>query len=415
MSNDSIIINGGKKLEGEVRISGSKNATVALIPAAVLASNVVTICDVPDISDVAALTTLLEELNIRVIRRQDHIVIDNTNIQNCTLDHDAVGKLRASYYFMGALLGRYKYVKIKMSGGCYLGPRPIDLHLKGFEALGATVDYDDGYYIIKADELKGTNIYLDFASVGATINIMMAAVFAKGRTTIENAAKEPEIIDLSSMLNKMGAQIRGAGTNEITIIGVDKLDGCFHEIIPDRIEAGTYIIMAAACAKHMRISNIIPQHLESLLLKLEEIGVNMKVGVDYVEVFESNDLNAVEIKTLPYPGFATDLQQPLTALLTQTVRLSRVKDTIYPERFKHCAELAKMGAEVEVGKGVSSITGPTPLTGTTVTATDLRCGASLVIAGLMAEGTTIIKDAYHIYRGYDNIKEKLKSLGADVE
>ncbi len=415
MMNDTIVINGGKRLEGEVRISGSKNATVALIPATVLANNAVTICDVPDISDVEALSSLLKVLNVRVIKRADHLVIDPTDIKNVTLDDENVGKLRASYYFMGALLGRYKYVKIKMSGGCYLGPRPIDLHLKGFEALGATVDYDDGYYIIQADELVGTNIYLDFASVGATINIMMAAVFAKGRTTIENAAKEPEIIDVSSMLNKMGAKIRGAGTDEITIDGVEELSGCFHEIIPDRIEAGTYIIMAAACAKYMRITNIIPQHLESLLLKLEEIGVNMKVNIDSVEIFESKDLNAVEIKTLPYPGFATDLQQPLTALLTQCVGLSRVKDTIYPERFKHCAELAKMGADIEVLKGSSSITGPTPLTGANVTATDLRCGASLVIAALMAEGETTIKDAYHIYRGYENIKEKLRSLGADVE
>lgn len=415
MMNDTIVINGGKRLEGEVRISGSKNATVALIPATVLANNAVTICDVPDISDVEALSSLLKVLNVRVIKRADHLVIDPTDIKNVTLDDENVGKLRASYYFMGALLGRYKYVKIKMSGGCYLGPRPIDLHLKGFEALGATVDYDDGYYIVQADELVGTNIYLDFASVGATINIMMAAVFAKGRTTIENAAKEPEIIDVSSMLNKMGAKIRGAGTDEITIDGVEELSGCFHEIIPDRIEAGTYIIMAAACAKYMRITNIIPQHLESLLLKLEEIGVNMKVNIDSVEIFESKDLNAVEIKTLPYPGFATDLQQPLTALLTQCVGLSRVKDTIYPERFKHCAELAKMGADIEVLKGSSSITGPTPLTGANVTATDLRCGASLVIAALMAEGETTIKDAYHIYRGYENIKEKLRSLGADVE
>lgn len=415
MLNDTIVINGGKKLEGEVRISGSKNATVALIPAAVLANNVVTICDVPDISDVEALSSLLEILNVKVIKREDHLVIDSSEIKNVTLDDENVGKLRASYYFMGALLGRYKYVKIKMSGGCYLGPRPIDLHLKGFEALGATVDYDDGYYIIQADELVGTNIYLDFASVGATINLMMAAVFAKGRTVIENAAKEPEIIDVSSMLNKMGAKIRGAGTDEITIDGVEELTGCFHEIIPDRIEAGTYIIMAAACAKHMLITNVIPQHLESLLMKLEEIGVNMKVGLDRVEIFESSDLNAVEIKTLPYPGFATDLQQPLTALLTQCVGVSKVRETIYPERFKHCAELNKMGAETETMKGSSSITGPTPLTGATVTATDLRCGASLVIAALLAEGTTTIKDAYHIYRGYDNIKEKLRSLGADVE
>lgn len=412
---DAIIIKGGKKLNGEVRISGSKNATVALIPATVLADGVMTIFDVPNISDVGALITLLNELNVKATRKANHLIIDTENIKNVTLDHEAVSKLRASYYFMGALLGRYKYVKIRMSGGCYLGPRPINLHLKGFEALGATVDYDDGYYIIKADELIGTNIYLDFASVGATINIMMAAVFAKGRTVIENAAKEPEIIDLSSMLNKMGAKIRGAGTNEIVIDGVERLHGCNHEIIPDRIESGTYIIMAAACAEKMRIVNVIPQHLESLLLKLEEMGIKMNIGIDYIEVFASKNLKGVEIKTLPYPGFATDLQQPLSALMTQAFGVSKVRDTIYPERTKHLHELALMGADVEKESNSFTITGPTPLKGTTVTATDLRCGASLVIAGLLASGETIIKDAYHIYRGYENIKEKLKSLGADVE
>lgn len=412
---DAIIINGGKKLKGSVRISGSKNATVALIPATVLAKGVVTIYDVPGISDVEALITLLNELNIKVVHQDNHLIIDTSDIKNCTLEHDAVSKLRASYYFMGALLGRFKYVKIKMPGGCDLGPRPINLHLKGFEALGAKVDYDDGYYIVKADELIGDNIYLDFASVGATINIMMAAVFAKGRTVIENAAKEPEIIDVSSMLNKMGAKIRGAGTNEITIDGVEELGGCIHEIIPDRIESGTYIIMAAACGEEMTITNVIPQHLESLLLKLEEMGVKAKIGTDYVKVTKSDELKGVDIKTLPYPGFATDLQQPLSALLTQAFGVSRIKDTIYPERVKHLNELAKMGADVERGEDSFSIIGPTPLVGTTVTATDLRCGASLVIAALMAEGETVIKDAYHIYRGYENIKEKLKSLGADVK
>ncbi len=414
MADDTIVINGGKKLEGTVKISGAKNATVALIPAAVLASDVVTIFDVPNIADVKALATLLNTLNVKVTKKNDHIIIDPTEIQNVTLDDEAVGKLRASYYFMGALLGRYKKVKIKMSGGCYLGPRPIDLHLKGFEALGAHIDYDDGYYMLEAEELKGANIYLDIASVGATINIMMAAVFAKGRTTIENAAKEPEIIDVSSMLNKMGAKIRGAGTSEITIDGVEKLGGCYHEIIPDRIEAGTYIILAAACAKYCKIENVIPQHIESLLMKLEEMGVKMNIGVDFVEVFESHDLKPIEVKTLPYPGLATDLQQPLTALMTQAVGISKVHETIYPERFKHCHELNLMGAEIEVGEASSTISGPTPLFGSVVTATDLRCGASLVIAALIAEGQTTIKGAYHIYRGYDHIKEKLKALGADV-
>ena len=412
---DAIIINGGKRLNGEVYISGAKNATVALIPATCMADGVVTIFDVPNISDVEALVTLLRELNIDVIEKKNHLIIDTGAIKNVTLDHEAVGKLRASYYFMGALLGRYKYVKIRMSGGCYLGPRPINLHLKGFEALGAKVDYDDGYYEISAKELIGTNIYLDFASVGATINIMMAAVFAKGRTVIENAAKEPEIIDLSTMLNKMGAKIRGAGTSEIVIDGVEHLGGCTHEIIPDRIEAGTYIIMAAAMAEKVKVKNVIPQHLESMLLKLSEMGVKMDIGLDEVVVYRSDQLNGVEVKTLPFPGFATDLQQPISALMTQAFGVSRIKDTIYPERYKHLHELSLMGAETSYDDGVISISGPTSLTGATVTATDLRCGACLVIAGLIAEGTTIIKDAYHIYRGYDGIKEKLLKLGADVK
>ena len=311
-------IEGGHQLNGEVRISGAKNATVALIPASILANGPVTICGVPDIADVESLSTLLEELNVAVVHKdRGHLIIDPTEMINCPLEHPAVTKLRASYYFMGALLGKYKHVKIKMSGGCYLGPRPIDLHLKGFEALGAKVDYQKGCYTIEAEELIGTKIFLDISSVGATINIMMAAVYAKGRTTIENAAKEPEIIDVATLLNKMGAHIRGAGTNVITIDGVDYLSGCFHEIIPDRIEAGTFIIMAAAAAKEMKITNIIPQHLESLLSKLQEMGVDMEVDVDSVTIRGGGKLQGVDIKTLPYPGFATDLQQPLSALLTQ--------------------------------------------------------------------------------------------------
>ncbi|MBQ1512033.1 MAG: UDP-N-acetylglucosamine 1-carboxyvinyltransferase [Erysipelotrichaceae bacterium] len=415
MSEDNTIrIVGKKQLEGEVRISSSKNAAVALIPACVMGSDVITLFDVPHISDIAALKELLAELNIKVERNGDSLIVDPREIRNTVLESEAVGKLRASYYFMGALLGRYKKVKMKMPGGCDLGPRPINLHLKGFRALGAQVNYDDGFYTIEAPELVGTEIYLDIASVGATINIMMAAVFAKGRTVIENAAREPEIIDLSTMLNKMGADIRGAGTNSITINGVERLHGCMHEIIPDRIEAGTYIIIAAACAKQMRITNIIPQHLEALTMKLDEMGVNMEIGDDYIDVFESKDLKGIDIKTLPYPGLATDLQQPLTALMTQAVGVSKVRETIYKERFKHCAELNKMGAEIEVFDGSSIINGPTPLFGTEVRATDLRCGASLVIAGLIAKGETTINDAKYIYRGYDHIKDKLRALGAEI-
>lgn len=411
-----IQIEGGHKLNGTVRISGAKNATVALIPAAILAHGVVTICGVPNISDVESLTELLQALNVDVVQNSsDHLVIDTTNMKNIPLEHPAVTKLRASYYFMGALLGKYKEVKIKMPGGCNLGPRPIDLHLKGFEALGATVDYSWGAYTIKAERLIGTKIFLDIASVGATINIMMAAVYAEGRTTIENAAKEPEIIDVATLLNKMGAKIRGAGTNVITIDGVENLTGCFHEIIPDRIEAGTFIIMAAAAAEKMTVENIIPQHLESLLSKLEEMGVQMDIDVDSVTITGGNKLKAVDIKTLPYPGFATDLQQPLTTLLTQAEGDSKVTETIYVERFKHCGELQRMGADIEVGNANSVIHGPSKLYGDKVTATDLRCGASLVVAGLIAEGVTEIHEIYHIDRGYDNLDGKLISLGAVIK
>lgn len=411
-----IKIEGGCKLQGSVRISGSKNATVALIPAAILANGPVTICGVPNISDVQSLSVLLRDLGVDVITKsKENIVIDPTNMQNKPMVQEAVTKLRASYYFMGALLGKYGHVEMKMPGGCYLGPRPIDLHLKGFEALGAEVKYEHGAYIIDAKELVGTKIFLDISSVGATINIMMAAVYAKGRTTIENAAKEPEIIDVATLLNKMGAKIRGVGTNVITIDGVEHLGGCFHEIIPDRIEAATYIVLAAAAAEDVRIENIIPQHLESLLSKLDEIGIQMKVDVDSVHITNHHGkIRAVDIKTLPYPGFATDIQQPLTALLTQAQGQSIVTETIYTERFKHCQELNKMGANINVMSPSAMINGPTPLTGCEVIATDLRCGACLVIAALLAEGTTTIHEIYHIDRGYDNLDGKLTSLGVKI-
>lgn len=411
-----IKIEGGKKLSGTVRISGSKNATVALIPAAILSSGPVTIVGVPSISDVQSLAILLKDLGVDVVfKAHDHLIIDPTHMHNKPMVSETVGKLRASYYFMGALLGKYKKAEMKMPGGCYLGPRPIDQHLKGFEALGATVENHHGIMRIEAKELIGTKIFLDISSVGATINIMMAAVYAKGRTTIENAAKEPEIIDVATLLNRMGAKIRGMGTNVITIDGVEELGGCFHEIIPDRIEAATYIVMAAAAAKEMTIENIIPTHLEALLSKLKEIGIDMDVNVDSVTIRESaNTLQPVDVKTLPYPGFATDIQQPLTALLTQANGQSVITETIYPERFKHCHELNKMGADIDVRNPSSFINGPTPLYGAVVEATDLRCGACLVIAGLIAQGTTEIHSVYHIDRGYENLDGKLKALGANI-
>lgn len=412
---NTIKIKGGKILTGEVTISSSKNAAVALLPAVVLSSEVVKIFGVPDIDDVDALVKLLRFLNIKIDKDNNTYMIDPTEVKNCDLVGEDVSKLRASYYFLGALLGRFKYVRMKKPGGCNLGPRPIDLHLKGFQALGAKVVIDEDVIEISADELIGDEIYLDIASVGATINIMLAAVLAKGRTIIQNAAKEPEIIDLSSMLNKMGAKIHGAGTSEITIDGVYRLKGCIHDVIPDRIEAGTYIILASAIGEEVKINNIISLHIDSLLSKLEEIGIDFEVNTDNIIVHKRNKIDAVDVKTQTFPGFATDLQQPLTALLTMANGQSHISETIYSERFRHCNELNKMGANIVVGKSDCTINGPTPLKGTDVTATDLRCGASLVIAGLIAEGTTIIHDAYHIFRGYDSIIEKLKKLGADIE
>ena len=411
-----IKIEGGHDLNGTVRISGSKNATVALIPACVLGNEPVTIYGVPNISDVQSLIVLLNELGVYVEKRDEEtLYIDPTHMENIPMVSKAVSKLRASYYFMGALLGKFGHAEIKMPGGCYLGPRPIDLHLKGFEALGANIQYENGCYILDAKELKGTNILFDISSVGATINIMMAAVYAKGRTVIENAAREPEIIDIATLLNKMGARIHGMGTSTLVIDGVEYLKGCIHEIIPDRIEAATYVIMAAAMANDMRIENIIPQHLEAIVMKLQEVGINMEVGSDFIHVFKTDKpLKRTEILTKPYPGFATDVQQPFTVLLTQCEGQSVVTETIYTERFKHCAELNKMGADIDVHTPSAFINGKTKLHGSKVTATDLRCGAGLVIAALMADGVTEIHDIYHIDRGYDNLDGKLAHLGAKM-
>ena len=412
-----IRIEGGHTLNGTIRVSGAKNATVALIPASVLATKPVRLVGIPDISDVISLKKCLEYLDIEVQSTiEGEIYIDPSHMTNKPLDIEAVSKLRASYYFMGALLGKYHKVVIKNPGGCNLGPRPINLHIKGFEALGADVDYnkETNTYTIVAEKLKGTKIYLDIASVGATINIIMAAVYAEGRTIIENAAREPEIIDVITLLNKMGASIKGAGTNIITIDGVKELGGCFHEIIPDRIEAGTFMILAAAMADHVRLENVIPYHLESLMSKLKEAGVYIDSKIDYVDIYRSGELKPVDIKTSPYPGFATDLQSPFMSLLTQAKGESHITETIYPERFKLGNELNKMGADVSVVPPKATIKGGNPLKGAEVRATDLRCGAGLVVAGLLAEGITTIDDVYHIDRGYENLDRKLKNVGARI-
>ena len=412
-----IKIEGGRPLKGTVTIDSAKNSTVALIPASILADAPVILENIPRIVDVERLGEMIEQLGGSYRYDGDNnedFFINPTNIKNVPLLDGPVTQLRASYYFLGALLAKFKEVKIGMPGGCYLGPRPIDLHLKGFEALGATVEQDAGVIHMKAERLKGAKIYLDFPSVGATINIMIAASKAEGTTVIENAAKEPEIVDLSNLLNNMGAKIRGAGTGEIRIQGVDRLGGTRHGIIPDRIEAGTYIALAAAAAEEVKIDNIIPHHLDALISKLQEMGVDIDVNTDSVTVRGRKELTSVDFKTSIYPGLATDLQQPLVSLLTQATGTGKVEDTIYTDRFRNCHELSKMGANIDVIGRTAIINGATPLKGARVMATDLRAGASLVIAGLIADGVTEIGNTYHIDRGYSNIEEKLTNIGAKI-
>ena len=408
-------IQGGKELTGTIRISGAKNSSVALIPAAILSDDVVTICNVPEITDTDALSNILEYLGANVKRASESIVIDSRNLTNKPIPTSYAKKLRASYYFMGALLGKYKHVEISFPGGCSIGARPINLHLKGFKALGATVTEKGNVYIVDAEELKGANIYLDIASVGATINIMLAAVMAKGTTIIDNAAKEPEIVNVATFLNNMGARITGAGTSEIRITGVKKLGGCFHEVIPDRIEAGTYAIIAALIGKNLKIDNIIPEHLEALTSKMIEMGVDIEINSDNLIIKERKDYKPINIKTLVFPGFPTDLQQPFCVLLTQCSGRSVVEETIWENRFMHIAELEKMGANIDVIGNRAIIKGPTPLQAHEVIATDLRAGAAMVSAGLIADGETKIMNADHILRGYENIVEKLTDVGAKIE
>lgn len=410
-----IEIEGARKLNGTIRVSGAKNATVALIPAAILTDEEVTICNVPEITDTEALCDILKMLNVNVNRSTESVVINPQNMINTEIKEEYSKKLRASYYFMGALLGKYKKAVMYFPGGCSIGARPIDLHLKGFEALGAKVTSEKNKFTVEAEELKGANIYLDIASVGATINIMLAAVKAKGKTVIDNAAKEPEIVNVATFLNNMGAKISGAGTSTIKITGVEHLHKCFHEVIPDRIEAGTYIIIGALCGNPLKIDNVIPEHVDSLLSKLEEMGVNLEVGVDYVTIYEpTKKYKSTNIKTAVYPGFPTDLQQPFTVLLSQAEGKSKVTETIWENRFMHIPYLKELGTDIEVKNQTATILGPNELKGSQVVATDLRAGAAMVAAALVAEGKTTITNAEHVLRGYEQIAEKLTSVGAKI-
>ena len=412
-----IVINGGRPLKGEVTISGAKNSVVALIPATILADDIVTLDGVPDISDVASLIEIMTIMGAKIERKEDTLIIDPRGVKNMPMPFGKINSLRASYYFYGSLLGRYGQATVGLPGGCDLGPRPIDLHLKAFEAMGAAMTMDGSSMKLATNgkPLQGANIYMDTVSVGATINTILAAVKAKGRTVIENAAREPEIIDVVTLLNNMGAHIRGAGTDIIIIDGVPQLHGTRHQVIPDRIEAGTYIALAAAIGEGIQINNVLYEHLESYIAKLEEMGVRMTISEDSIFVEKQTDLKAIQIKTSPYPGFATDLQQPITPLLLTAAGRGRIVDTIYEKRVNHVPELAKMGATISTLNDHIIYEGPNQLTGSSVKATDLRAGAALVIAGLMASGTTEITNVEYILRGYSDIIHKLTQLGADIQ
>ena len=412
-----IVINGGRPLKGEVTISGAKNSVVALIPATILSDDIVTLDGVPDISDVESLIDIMTIMGAKIERKVDSLIIDPRGVKDMPMPFGKINSLRASYYFYGSLLGRYGQATVGLPGGCDLGPRPIDLHLKAFEAMGAAMTQDGSSMRLATDgkPLKGANIFMDTVSVGATINTILAAVKAEGRTVIENAAREPEIIDVVTLLNNMGAHIRGAGTDIITVDGVAHLHGTRHQVIPDRIEAGTYIALAAAIGEGIQINNVLYEHLESYIAKLEEMGVRMTISEDSIFVEKQTGLKAIQIKTSPYPGFATDLQQPITPLLLTARGRGRIVDTIYEKRVNHVPELAKMGATISTLNNHIIYEGPNQLTGSSVKATDLRAGAALVIAGLMASGRTEITNVEYILRGYSDIISKLTQLGAEIQ
>ncbi|MDQ0496079.1 UDP-N-acetylglucosamine 1-carboxyvinyltransferase [Paenibacillus brasilensis] len=411
---EKLMITGGRPLQGTVSISGAKNSAIALIPAAILAESEVILDNLPLLSDVAVYSEILEELGATVAWEGSQMKIDPSSIKSIPMPNGPVKKLRASYYMMGAMLGRFKEAIIGLPGGCNFEPRPIDQHIKGFEALGATVTNEHGAIHLYAKELRGNKIYLDVSSVGATINIMLAAARAKGATIIENAAKEPEIIDVATLLNSMGAIIKGAGTETIRIEGVSELHGCRHSIIPDRIQAGTYMIAAAATRGNVLIDNVIPKHMEALTAKMQEMGIGIEEYDESIRVLGASRYEHVDVKALVYPGFATDLQSPMTSLLTQAQGVSVLSDFVYSNRFKHVPELVRMGAKIRV-EGRSAIIEGGRLNAAKVKAADLRAGAALVIAGLtVSEGVTEVTGVEYIDRGYDHLVSNLRHLGADV-
>lgn len=413
---EQYVIKGGNPLVGEVEIGGAKNAALGILAAAIMTDETVIIDNLPNVRDINVLLSAMEGIGAKIERLGEHKVkINGSLIHDLSVDYEYINKIRASYYLLGALLGKYKKAEVAFPGGCAIGTRPIDLHLKGFRALGADVDIQHGLISATAEHLVGNHIYLDKVSVGATINIMMAASKAEGKTIIENAAKEPHVVDVANFLNSMGANIRGAGTDVIRIVGVEKLHKTEYSIIPDQIEAGTFMFAAAATKGDVTVKNVIPKHLEATTAKLIEIGCEVEEFDDAVRVVSSKPLHHTQVTTLPYPGFPTDMQPQMSVLLALAEGTSTVTESIFENRFKYVDELTRMGAQVKVESNIAIITGVEKYTGARVSAPDLRAGAALVIAGLAAEGITIVDDIYYIERGYEHFEEKLASLGAMIE
>lgn len=412
---ENFVINGGKELFGEVNISGAKNAAVAIIPAAILADDVVRIENIPNISDVSLIIKILDQMgaDIKVVNK-DTIEIDTRVLQCRPVPYEFASHFRASYYLIGAMLGRFKKADVALPGGDDFGDRPIDQHIKGFRMLGADVNIVNGMVSAQAEKLVGTSIYMDVVSVGATINVMLAAVLARGLTVIENAAKEPHIVDLANFLNSMGADVRGAGTDVIKIRGVEKLHGCTYSVIPDQIEAGTYMVAAAACGGDVLVKNVIPKHLESISAKLEEAGAEIIEYDDAVRVTRFKPLTKCNVKTMPHPGFPTDMQPQMAVLLAIAKGTSILSESVWDNRFQYVGQLLRMGANIQVDGKIAVIEGVDHLTGVKVKATDLRAGAAMIIAGLVAQGQTVVEKTQYVDRGYENIVEKLSALGADI-
>lgn len=413
---DTFIIEGGHPLNGEVAISGAKNAVLGIIPAAILCSCSSKIDNVPDIKDVNKIVAILEKMGAEIYRENDTLIINTDKPINydCSEYEEETGKMRASYYLLGALLGRYHKAIVPLPGGCNIGDRPIDQHIKGFEALGAKVLIEHGQVKMTADRLIGADIYLDVVSVGATINIMLAATRAEGMTIIENAAKEPHIVDVANFLNLMGANIKGAGTDTIKIKGVDEMHGCEYSVVPDQITAGTYMMAAAATCGNVLVKNVIPKHMEAVTAKMREMGVEIIEEDNGIRVIGKENIKGCKVKTLPYPGFPTDLQQPMAVLMSIASGQSVITESIFENRFKYVDELRKMGADISINGRVANITGVPTLSGTKIKATDLRAGAAMVIAGLIAEGETRITDIQYIDRGYEKLESNIRSLGGII-